>query len=81
MTWYDGGEYAMSDRNRPRRTLSLDPAIEAYLAQDTVNAGRVVDQAIEQNVAEKAIEQAARAAGVTADDTDLLGLDLPEADR
>lgn len=68
-------------RNRPRRTLSIDPVIEAYLSQDTVNAGRVVDQAVEQNVSHAALEKAAVEAGVTADDTDLLGLNLPEGDE
>lgn len=60
----------MTDRNRPRRTLSLDPVTEAYLGQPVVNAGRLVDQLVRQNVTDAKLIDAALEAGITDEDTD-----------
>lgn len=45
-------------RNRPRRTVTVDPAVEAHLARDEVNAGRLVDLAISQTVADHKLREA-----------------------
>lgn len=62
----------MTERNRPRRTLSLDPATEAYLGQPEVNAGRLIDKLVERNVADHKLREAALSEGVTDDDTEMI---------
>lgn len=57
----------MAERNRPRRTFTLDPAINAYLGRGDVNAGRLIDQLVYQNVSTEKIRAAADEAGVRGD--------------
>lgn len=53
-----------SNRRRPRRTTTVDPAVDAYLAQESINAGRVVDMAIRQFAGPDALRKAAHEADV-----------------
>lgn len=54
----------MPERNRPRRTLTLDPVTEAYLGQPEINSGRLIDSLVEQHVADHKLREAALAAGI-----------------
>lgn len=58
--------------------MTVDPVIDAYLGSDVVNAGRVIDHAIQQNVSKDKLTQVARREGITADQTEIVGLDLDE---
>jgi len=63
----------MSDptRRRPRRTVTVDPVVDAYLGQREVNAGRLIDHVVLQYVAERHLIEAAAKAGVKREDTGL----------
>ena len=66
------------NRSRPRRTLTLDPVVEAYLGQPEVNAGRLVDSLVEQNVSKEQLKKLARQEGITTEQTDLVGVGVVE---
>lgn len=70
------------NRSRPRRTVTLDPVVEAYLGQPEVNAGRLIDSLVEQNVAKDQLAKLARDEDITREDTDILGVGIdPENDQ
>ena len=69
------------DRSRPRRTVTLDPVIDAYLGDDVVNAGRLIDHLVSSNVSTEKLATVARREGITADETEIVGLNLPEPEE
>ena len=69
------------NRSRPRRTVTLDPVVDAYLGQPEVNAGRLVDRLVEGNVSRDALKKLARDEGITREDTDLLGVGVEPEDE
>lgn len=62
------------NRSRPRRTLTLDPVIDAYLGQPEVNAGRLIDSLVGGNVSKDRLAMLAREHGISVDDTDVVGV-------
>jgi len=74
------------NRSRPRRTVTLDPVVDAYLGQPEVNAGRLIDSLVERNVSERKLKQLAEDEGITTEQTSLVGVGVDpvedeEADR
>lgn len=67
------------NRKRPSFGTSIDPAIHAYLSQDRINAGGLIDHAIRQTVNHSELAEAARSAGVQ--DASKYDLSLPPVDR
>jgi hypothetical protein len=53
---------------------------DAYLGQPEVNAGRLIDRLIEQNVSKEQLAKLAREQGITADETEFLGVGVTEDD-
>jgi len=66
------------NRSRPRRTVTLDPVVDAYLGQPEVNAGRLIDSLVESNVSRDRLKQLARQEGITTEQTDLVGVGVVE---
>ena len=62
------------NRSRPRRTVTLDPVVDAYLGQPEVNAGRLIDSLVEQNVSTDALNRLARQNDISSEDTALVGV-------
>lgn len=69
-----------SNRSRPRRTVTLDPVIDAYLGQPEVNAGRLIDSIVESNVSKDRLRQLAREHEISVDDTDVVGVGVEPED-
>lgn len=67
------------NRNRPQFGTSIDPAVHAYLSQDHVNAGGLIDHAVRQTVNHQKLKEAAKAAGVV--EQSKFDLGLPPVDR
>ena len=62
------------NRSRPRRTVTLDPVVDAYLGQPEVNAGRLIDSLVEQNTSKDALNRLARQEGISREDTSIIGV-------